>query len=467
MKKTFTLLAVIFIYLGAHAQAWIELGTGGAALNANNSIWSIIADPSGNIYAAGGYTDSPTYIAGVSNVSKWNGTAWSNVGALNANNAIYAITQDGFGDIYAGGNFTDANGTQYVAKWNGSTWTELGFDTIGLNATSPIYTITVDASGNVYAAGAFTDLIFAYNHYYVAKWSNNTWTEVGLDSIYGLNADSTISSLVTDPQGNIYAAGAFTDSAGYSYVAKWNGTTWTELGTDSNALHANGPINTMIIDTAGNIYVGGWFTDSSGYYYIAKWNGTTWTELSNPATNQVSVLGPINALALDSVGNVYAGGSIPDSNGNFFFVIVWNGSQLLIANNNGSNPLNANAPVLTMTSDHYGNIYAAGNFTDANLMEYVAEFTGNIPSGVRAISSDYLHVYPNPTSGLVFIQADHLSGTSTIEVLDGLGRTLYTESDESATIQTHLDLSGFAPGIYTLHISDAANNSYISRIVKE
>jgi hypothetical protein len=429
MKKTFTLLAITFLYIHAYSQAWIELGTGSNALNANYSIWSIIADPSGNIYAAGGFTDSPTYIEGHSYVAKWNGTNWTEVGgngatALNANNAIYSITQDAIGNIYAAGNFIDSNGRQYVAKWNGNTWSELGFDTIGLNATAPIYAVTTDAIGNVYAAGAFTDFIFGYDHYYVAEWNGFMWSEVGLDSIYGLNADSSIQALVTDSHSNLYAAGAFTDSAGYRYVAKWNGTVWSELGKDSNSLNANGTINAMIIDTAGNIYVGGTFTDTNGYYYIAKWNGTTWTELSNPTANQINMLGPINALALDSVGNVYAGGMVPDTNGNFFFVVVWNGSELLVADNNGSAPLNANAPVLTMTSDKYGNIYAAGNFNDDNFYQYVAEFTGNIPSGIATVSSDHLHVYPNPTSGIVFIQADHLSGTAAISLIDDLGRVV-------------------------------------------
>jgi hypothetical protein len=475
MKRILTLVSILFLYLSSHAQAWIELGTNANALNANNSIWSILADPQGNIYAAGGFTDSPTYIEGHSYVAKWNGNSWSQLGtganALNANNAIYAIHQDAAGNIYAGGKFLDINGKEYVAKWNGTSWTELGIDTIGLNAVDPIYTITTDAAGNVYAAGAFTDFVFAYNHYYVAKWNPSTsrWTEVGLDSTRGLNADSAIYVLATDRQNNIYATGAFTNASGYSYVAKWNDTVWAEVGKDSFALNANGSINAMITDSLGNIYVGGTFTDSLGYYYIAKWSAAThkWTELSNPATNQISILGPINALALDSVGNVYAGGMIPDTNGNFFFVVVWNGNKLIVANNNGSAPLNANDAVLTMTSDKFGNIYAAGNFKDPNAYQYVSEFTSNFPSGITTVADEHLHIYPNPTSGQVFIQADHISGIATIEIIDALGRTLSTQYAETTTVQTHIDLSDYAPGVYTLMVRDASEHLMTSRIVKQ
>ena len=471
MKQILTLVVFLSVFLHSRSQAWIELGTGGNALNANYTIYSIIADPSGQIYAAGGFTDSPSYIQGHAFVAKWNGSTWTQVGtganALNANNAIYSITQDLTGNIYAAGNFIDTNGRQYVAKWNGSTWTELGIDTIGLNATAPIYAVKTDAAGNVYAAGAFTDFVFAYNHNYVAKWNGSLWTEVGLDSTRGLNADSTIYALATDRHGNLYAAGAFTDSNGYSYVAKWNDTIWSKVGGDSSSLNANGQINAMITDSAGNIYAGGTFTDSSGYYYIAKWNGSKWIELSNPNLNQTNIIGPINALTLDSVGNVYAAGMIPDSSGNFFFVVVWNGSRILVADNSGSSPLNANDAVMTMCSDKFGNVYAAGKFKDANQFDYVAEFTGNIPSGITTVNTDHLHIYPNPTSGLIYIQADHLSGTATIEVLDALGRTLYSRGTDSGTIQTSMNISDLAAGVYTLLIRDAAGTSLSSRIVKQ
>jgi hypothetical protein len=472
MRKIFTLAAVVFIYCSAQAQAWIELGTGGNALRANNSIWALLADHSGNIYAAGGFTDSATYISGHSYVARWNGSVWSTLGtdttALNANNAIYSIVQDISDNIYAAGNFTDVNGNQYVAKWNGTNWSELG----GLNATQPIFALATDVSAYVYAASSFTDSVFPQGHNYVAQWNGSRWTELGYDTVShlgGIGADSSIYALATG-QSYLYAAGAFIDTGGYRYVARWNGHIWAPLGADTTALRANGAINALITDTAGNVYVGGTFTDSLGYYYIAKWNGHKWTELRNTdsgVVNQVNILGPINALTLDSVGNVYAGGMIPDSNGNFFFVVVWNGSQLLVANNSGSSPLNANAPVLAMISDKYGNIYAAGNFTDNNAYQYVAEFTGNIPNGVTTVADERLHIYPNPTSGLVFIQADHLSGATTIEVLDGLGRPLYAQPAEGATIQAHIDLSAFSPGIYTLLIRDQGANLMTRRIVKE
>jgi hypothetical protein len=472
MKKIFTLFAIILIHLGVRAQAWVELGTGPHALNANYSIFALLSDPSGRIYAAGGFTDSATYISGSAYVAVWIDTAWltlggDSTGALNANNSIYCLTRDALsGSIYATGNFTDGNGRQYVAKWDGGGWSEVGVDTAGLNATGPIYALTTDLAGNVYAAGSFTDLPFGYGYYYVAEW-NGHWSELGLDTTGGLRADSSIYALATGKHGSIYAAGAFTDSLGYNYVAKWNGTNWSEVGNDSSHLNANGSIRTIITDTAGHLYVAGDFTDSLGYYAIEKWNDSVWVELSNPNTNQVNLNGPINALTLDSVGNVYAAGMLSDTSGNFYFVAVWNGSQILTVDNYGTAPLQANDFIYAMASDKYGNVYTAGNFTDANAYKFVAEFTGNIPEGIATVNTDRLHIYPNPASGLINIQADGLSGTAAIQVLDALGRIIYTVSSEGSTISTQIDISGYSPGVYTLLVSDGANTAMAGRIVKE
>ena len=68
--------------------------------------------------------------------------------------------------------------------------------------------------------------------------------------------------------------GFFTNSGGNYYVAKWNGSAWSELG-GLNALAANGFINSVFSDAAGNIYAGGNFTNSSFNNYVAEYNSGT------------------------------------------------------------------------------------------------------------------------------------------------------------------------------------------------
>ena len=109
---------------------------------------------------------------------------------------------------------------------------------------------------------------------HVSKWNGTSWSEMGTGA-NGLNGNSTINSIITDAAGNVYAAGQFTNAANKNYVARiWTGSNWVELGTGANALNANSRIVSMIIDAAGNIYAAGDFSNATNQY-VAKWNGNT------------------------------------------------------------------------------------------------------------------------------------------------------------------------------------------------
>jgi hypothetical protein len=280
---------------------WSKVGD----LKANDMIWSLTSDASGNIYAAGYFTNAGKYHY----VAKWNGTAWSELGSLNANSSIYAITTDAGGNIYATGDFsngaTSDGGVKYVARWNGSNWTDIGGGG-GLILTAdssgniyqgttkwngsvwsnicPICTLTLssvralasNAAGSIQYAGG--DFMHDNGYRYVARCDgSNCWSEIG-----NLNANSNIQSLVTDNSGNVYAGGDFTNGSlntnGYRYVAKWNGSVWSELGS----LNANGTVYSLAVDIQhGYLYASGYFSNSKGEYYVAKWDGATWSDLGN------------------------------------------------------------------------------------------------------------------------------------------------------------------------------------------
>ena len=62
------------------------------------------------------------------------------------------------------------------------------------------------------------------------------------------------------------------NSSGHPYVAKYNGSSWSELG-GANSLGANSAIYAINSDHISNIYVAGYFTNSSGKEYVAKFDG--------------------------------------------------------------------------------------------------------------------------------------------------------------------------------------------------
>ena len=56
-------------------------------------------------------------------------------------------------------------------------------------------------------------------------------------------------------------------------AAKWNGTSWSALGTGTGGGYNDGEVRAVGLDSNGNLYVGGLFFTAGGLYrpYIAKW----------------------------------------------------------------------------------------------------------------------------------------------------------------------------------------------------
>jgi len=152
-----------------------------------------------------------------------------------------------------------------------------------------------------------------------AVFAKANW--VGLGSGLG----GTVSALAVDTNGNLYAGGVFTNAGTLSvnHIAEWNGTAWSALGSPSNGV--NGQVLALAVDTNRNIlYVGGTFSTAGGVAAsnIAKWNGNSWTNLGSGMNGQV------NALAVDTNGNLFAGGSFttPGTNTSKNGAI-WNGTN--------------------------------------------------------------------------------------------------------------------------------------------
>jgi len=399
MKKLATyliaFLSFIFLPYCLFAQVWTELGTGLNALKSNGQIISITQDVFGNIYAAGDFTDSILY-HGNPYVAKWNGFKWEELGGgnnkLNADGWIACLATDANGYVYAAGSFTNTNGKQYVAKWDGNKWSELGTNTSTLNANNGIDCIIIDNSGNIYASGIFTDSSTSMGgHQYVAKWDGVSWSELGSGN-NKLNANGTIWTLCTNNNGILYAGGFFKNISGNQYIAKWDGSNWTELGTGNSSLNANGLIRSIITDKYDNVYTIGGLTDSNGNEYIAKWDGSSWSELGT-GNNSIAANSSILAMAMDINENIYAGGSFTDSISNLYgerYIAKWDGNTWSKLGAGFAND-DPNQLIESIYAGINNNIYIGGTLLDANNFGYISEYSPyckSISSGTNLDSTD-------------------------------------------------------------------------------
>ena len=261
-------------------------------------------------------------------------------------------------------------------------WSKLGGTNYLKGNGGFILSTCTDANGNIYAAGSFVN---ASGRGYVAKYDGSTWSELG--GANALSAYYHIYSICSDAAGNIYAAGEFINGSNFRYyVAKYDGSTWSELG-GTNALSANSGINSICSDAAGNIYAAGNFTNASGFYYVAKYNNVSgWSELGG--TNTLLANHTIYSICSDATGNIYAGGSFTNVSSRKY-IAKYNGSGW--GELGGKNALSVIAKTCqsfygdlnSICSDAAGNIYTGGAFTDTFItgcVTFVAKYDPSLPT---------------------------------------------------------------------------------------
>jgi hypothetical protein len=190
-------------------------------------------------------------------------------GIPGANGPVYAAVVDGSGNLYIGGTFTLVGNTSAnsIAKWDGSSWSALG---PGLNGTNgptafgnPIVSALAVSGSDVYAGGFFNGA--AAN---IAKWDGGNWSPLGS----GMSGPpqypySSVAALAVIG-GYLYAGGTFTNAGGSTanYIAKWDGTNWTTLGSGMNS-----QVQALAVQ-GSDLYAGGGFTTAGGKVsaYVAK-----------------------------------------------------------------------------------------------------------------------------------------------------------------------------------------------------
>src|SRR5690606_18786088 len=91
--------------------------------------------------------------------------------------------------------------------------------------------------------------------------------------------------------------------AGYTSLARWDGSSWHSLGTSLNGYTSS------IAAVGSDLYVGGYFTSAGGIPAkgFARWDGSSWHSPSSETSE------------IDSIivwgGDLYAGGRFTPANG--------------------------------------------------------------------------------------------------------------------------------------------------------
>jgi hypothetical protein len=246
-------------------------------------------------------------------IAKFDGTSWVQVGTNTTNYFsgayLYEVKSDTLGNIYVFANWGGFSST--ISKWNGSSW--INFGSVG-GFTDGFTQFEVTNSGGVYVTGIFSQIegVQAAN---IAYFNGTVWSPlqngIGTGEHCKMNLDSA---------GNLYVASQSTINGQSASLAKWNGSSWQILSTES----INNYIRGMAIGDNGDVYIGGAFTQIgvSSHNFIAKYSGSSWTGLCGGMTGlRIHDLYFHNGI-LYAVGNFTMAGNINADN-----YAEWDGNQ--------------------------------------------------------------------------------------------------------------------------------------------
>lgn len=258
---------------------------GGQGLN--DTVFSLVVFDDGKgpaLYAGGAFTLAGGTAA--SHIARWDGRTWTAVGG-GTNDRVDALTvfDDGTGPaLYAGGAFTVAGGmvASHIAKWDGIAWTALSEGIGGDYPFVGALTVFDDGTGAALYAGGYFRTAGGVLASSIAKWDGMTWTP--LDR--GTNSSVLSLAVFDDGAGPaLYVGGKFTTAGTIAAngVAKWDGTTWSALSTGVDGYDGISALTVFDDGTGSGLYAGGRFSVAGGTpaNNVARWDGTTWSPLGS------------------------------------------------------------------------------------------------------------------------------------------------------------------------------------------
>ncbi len=121
---------------------------------------------------------------------------------------------------------------------------------------------------------------------------------------------------------DVYVGGRFTNAAGIAaadYVARWDGVTWSALGSNgagNGALSGGSEVYALAV-SGTDLYVGGWFQNATGIAaadFVARWDGAAWRALGSNGAGDGALNDWVRALAVSGT-DLYTGGILTNAGG--------------------------------------------------------------------------------------------------------------------------------------------------------
>ncbi len=300
-------------------EQWISRYTSGQSGGISEPT-AIAVDDSGNVYVTGS-SSSPSSSYGITIKYNTDGVEqWVAIYSVPGNNwsILNALVLDDLGYIYVTGGSGDLSGSAIAL----TEFITVKYDSDGIEQWDTRYfgptnfhdeatAITIDIFGNVYVTGSSCDTDYDYATIKYSENGNQIWVS-RYDGPGPYLEEPT--AIAADDSGNVYVTGRSfgSSSAGYDYATvKYNCD-----GIQQWASRYNGSgdawdyANDISLDDLGNVYVTGWSveTGTSEDYTTVKYNTNGVEEWIIHFNCEDNVGDFANAMAMDTLGNIYVTG---------------------------------------------------------------------------------------------------------------------------------------------------------------
>jgi len=425
------------IYVGSVLKSWYSWDHQTIAKYDGNS-WDTLGDFNwkirtminykGNLIVGGEFTKVNGISVGY--ITMFDGTSWVNIGNFDYPVINLKIIDD---TLYAMGYLShiDSISINGIAKWNGNTWSDV-YSFPKTDNQPWVYDIT-KYNGVIYVSGNFYSQQQSIMD--IAMYKNNTWQSVGQGFFGGFNGVNRLAVY----KGELYAAGLIRKpdgNAGHG-IQKWDGFSWSEVGTSlkfyKNNYGGNVIVHDMLIHN-DELYVSGVFNYAGDVpaMGIAKWNGSTWCGFGLNGWGANTLPGTTDSLngyctTMDFYHDtlfVKAGDTL---NGQFTNFIIRSKGVLQI--DTCSTPLSINESI--------------------------------------ALNENNIHIFPNPAQNYLNIQLNNpLSKDLEIQFYDIVGKQIKSYSLKNVQPHNKIDISELKSGVYFIKVGVGNDEFVFEKFVK-
>ena len=387
-----------------------EIGSIYGEVNSDQFGWSVSLSEDGTIVAIGGiYNDGNGGKSGHVRVYQYSNLSWTQLGSdidgENSNDQSgVSVSLSSDGTILAvGALFNDAvpndSGHVRVFQYTNSSWTQLGADIDGEAANDQSgWSVSLSSDGTILAVGGRNNDGNGNNagHTKVYQWNSSIWQQLGADIDGEAANDQSGWSVSLSSDGTILAIGAVKNdengsNSGHARVYQWNGSIWSQLGSDINGEAGNDHSGWSVsLSSDGTIIaIGAIYNDGnggdSGHVRVYRYSFAEWSQIGSDINGEVSGDRFGHSVSLSNDGNrLLVGGIHNDVNGSN------SGHARLFENINSSWSQLDNDIDGSATNDQFGySVSLSGNGKTIAVGGPYYDHTGNNFGIVKLYKYDY------------------------------------------------------------------------------